>query len=213
MAKDAQRLARRPDAESGRPHPLRKDAQANQEKVLAAAVTAMLREGRQVPMATIAERAGVGVGTLYRRYPTREALLSALTERSFTLVRHLAEGVAERDEPAITSLERFLDGTIDHRDQLVLPLHGGPVELSETSARLRHGVHTAVAGILERGRRDRTLRSTVTTSDVVTFGAMLAQPLANVSGWDAVARRQKDIFLAGVAIASVPGDGARRGGH
>ena len=48
---------------------LRRDALANQERVLAAAVTAVLREGRQVPMATIAADAGVGVGTLYRRYP------------------------------------------------------------------------------------------------------------------------------------------------
>jgi AcrR family transcriptional regulator len=43
--------------------------------VLAAAVTAVLREGQQVPMAIIAAEAGVGIGTLYRRYPNREALL------------------------------------------------------------------------------------------------------------------------------------------
>ena len=63
--------------------PLRRDALANQERVLAAAVATLLREGRQASMATIAAEAGVGVGTLYRRYPSREALLSALTERSF----------------------------------------------------------------------------------------------------------------------------------
>jgi AcrR family transcriptional regulator len=56
---------------------VRSDAHANRERVLAAAVTAVLREGRQVPMGTIAADAGVGIGTLYRRYPNREALLEA----------------------------------------------------------------------------------------------------------------------------------------
>ncbi len=52
---------------SGRP--LRRDALANQERLLAAATAVFLREGHHVPMATIAAEAGVGVGTLYRRYP------------------------------------------------------------------------------------------------------------------------------------------------
>jgi AcrR family transcriptional regulator len=60
---------------SGDGRALRSDALANQERVLAAAVTAVLREGQQVPMAIIAAEAGVGIGTLYRRYPNREALL------------------------------------------------------------------------------------------------------------------------------------------
>lgn len=102
-------------------------------------------------MASIADLAGVGVATLYRRYPTREDLLSALTERSFTLVRDLAHSIAARDEPGIVSLERFLEGTIDHRDQLVLPMHGGPATLSAEAVRLRDEVHTALAEILDRG--------------------------------------------------------------
>jgi AcrR family transcriptional regulator len=60
----------------GRPaRSLRRDALANQEKVLTAALRVFLREGRHVPMAEIAAEAGVGVGTLYRRYPNRDALL------------------------------------------------------------------------------------------------------------------------------------------
>ena len=62
---------------------LRSDAAANRERILAAATTAVRRDGERVPMATIAEAAGVGIGTLYRHYPTRPALLAALTLRSF----------------------------------------------------------------------------------------------------------------------------------
>ncbi len=64
---------------SSRPHRRpRRDAEANRERVLAAAAAAMLREGRTVPLANIAAEAGVGVGTLYRRYADRQALLRAL---------------------------------------------------------------------------------------------------------------------------------------
>ena len=177
---------------------LRRDALANQERVLAAAVSVMLREGRAVPMATIAAEAGVGVGTLYRRYATREALLEALTERSFRMVLAAAEEAVARGGSAPDALDRFLDRTIEHRAELVLPLHGGPPELSPAARGLEGQVHRAIDRLLERGRVEGSIHADVTTNDVVIFGAMLAQPLSNASGWDATARRQQHLFLRGV---------------
>ena len=52
---------------------LRSDAAANRERILAAATIAVRRDREKVPMATIADEAGVGIGTLYRHYPTRPA--------------------------------------------------------------------------------------------------------------------------------------------
>ena len=178
---------------------LRRDALANQERVLAAAVTTLLRDGRQASMATIAAAAGVGVGTLYRRYPNREALLSALTERSFQKVLAVAEDAADQQGTAMAALDRFLDRTIEHRDQLVLPLHGGPTALSSAAADTRARVHATLEGVLERGREDGSVRAGITASDVIAFGAMLAQPLSGTPDWAHTARRQKMIFLAGVA--------------
>lgn len=176
---------------------LRRDALANQERVLAAAVTSMLRHGRQVPMAAIAAEAGVGVGTLYRRYATREALLEALTERSFRLVLAAAQEAAEQDGSGLDGIALFLDRTIDHRAQLVLPLHSGPGELSPRSAAVRDDVHHALALLLARGRADHSVRDDVTTGDVVIFGALLAQPLS--TSWERPARRQRTLFLRGLA--------------
>lgn len=193
------------EGQSGAPRALRRDAQENRERVLAAAVTAMLREGRQVPMATIAAQAGVGVGTLYRRYPTREALLTALTERSFSLVQDLAANCADRAESGRASLERFLEGSIAQRDQLVLPLHGGPLELSAEATRTQSEVHVALTRILERGRDDGTLGAGVSTSDVIVFGAMLAQSLPSLPDWDGLARRQLRLFLAAASLPARPG--------
>ena len=68
--------------------------------VLAAAVTAVLREGCQVPMATIAAAAGVGIGTLYRCYPTCEALpRSPDTPRFPLLQRRSGASAAEPEVP------------------------------------------------------------------------------------------------------------------
>jgi AcrR family transcriptional regulator len=178
--------------------PLRRDALANQERLLEAAVSAVLRQGLNVPMAVIAAEAGVGVGTLYRRFPTREALLDALTERSFLLVLDAAEEAAGADEPALRSLDRFLDRTIAHREQLVLPLHGGPVELSTTARETRARVHAALDRLLSRGREEGTVRPDLSAQDVVLLGAMLAQPLPNSLDWDRRSRRLKEIFLTGV---------------
>lgn len=57
--------------------PLRADAQLNKERILAAAEQAFLERGAGVSLDDVAKRAGVGIGTLYRRFPTREDLLAA----------------------------------------------------------------------------------------------------------------------------------------
>ncbi|HEY2593522.1 MAG TPA: helix-turn-helix domain-containing protein, partial [Chloroflexota bacterium] len=56
---------------------LRADAQRNRDKLLSAATQAFAAEGEDVPLEAIAARAGVGIGTLYRHFPSREALVCA----------------------------------------------------------------------------------------------------------------------------------------
>jgi AcrR family transcriptional regulator len=176
----------------------RSDALANSERVLAAAVTAILREGRQVPMATIAAEAGVGIGTLYRRYPSREALLEALTMRSFQLVLECAKGTEELDGPGLAAVSSFLDCVISHRDELVLPLHGGPVPAAPDTLAARTSVHQTLERLLDRGRCDGSIRVDATTRDVIVLGAMLAQLPDNPDGSQA-SRQLKAIFLDGLA--------------
>jgi AcrR family transcriptional regulator len=181
---------------SGRP--LRRDALANQERLLAAATAVFLREGHHVPMATIAAEAGVGVGTLYRRYPSRDALLESLTLRSFRLLVALAEEAEGLEGDALARLDRYWDLVIDERDQLVLPLHGGPPVTADDVRAERARLHACLRRLLDAGRRDGSIRADVDTSDIVLFGAMLVAPLPGASDWNAVARRQKAIHLDGL---------------
>jgi AcrR family transcriptional regulator len=178
---------------------VRSDALANRERVLAAAVTAILREGRHVPMGTIAADAGVGIGTLYRRYPKREALLEALTLRAFRLVLECAENAENLHQPGRATLSSYLDAVISHADQLVLPLHGGPIPTATETLAARSSVHQALQRILDRGQRDGTIRADATTRDIITLTALLAQRLPNDNGPDQAPRRLKAFFLDGLA--------------
>jgi len=177
----------------------RSDAIANRERVLAAAALAVKARGEKVPMAEIAQQAGVGVGTLYRHFPTRESLLAGLTHRSFHLALEHAQAAAGETGPAIESLRRFLEHTITRRQELILPMHGGPVLPDQETARLRAQIRAALEEVLARGRRDGTVRADVDAEDIIVSGALLAQPLPHVDDWDSVARRQAQVILAGLA--------------
>jgi AcrR family transcriptional regulator len=184
--------------------PLRSDAAANRERILAAATIAVRRDGERVPMATIAEEAGVGIGTVYRHYPTRPALLAALTLRSFHLVLDHARAAALSDEPAPVALTQFLEQTIAARDEFVLPLHGGPVIHDQKISALQHEIRNLLEQVLARGRRERTIRPDATPNDIILTGAMLAQPLPHTTDWDQLARRQARLFVAGLAASDPP---------
>jgi AcrR family transcriptional regulator len=180
------------------PRKLRKDAAQNAERVIAAAIRAGLAEGKFVPLAQIAADAGVGVGTLYRRYPNREALLEAMAVRAYRLILAEAEDALASGETGLDAIGRFLRQTFVHRDELVLPLHGAPMTGTE-SAELRRRMQQTMGAILERGHADGTVRRDVDAGIVVRFGAMLAQQMSNVPNWEAAAAQQRTVFLRGIA--------------
>jgi AcrR family transcriptional regulator len=79
--------------------PLRADARRNREKVLAAARAVFSEQGVDAQMDDVARRADVGVGTVYRHFPTKEALLHALTEELFDVIAAHARELLSHDDP------------------------------------------------------------------------------------------------------------------
>jgi len=79
--------------------PLRADARRNREKVLAAARAVFSEQGVDAQMDDVARRADVGVGTVYRHFPTKDALLQALTEELFDVIAAHARELLEHDDP------------------------------------------------------------------------------------------------------------------
>src|SRR5690242_16556125 len=160
----------------GSPREPRSDAARNRETLVRAATAAVHREGPRVPMATIAAEAGVGIGTLYRHFSTREELLGYLTHASFERVLANAEAAEATEATAVGALQRFIAAAISQRNELVLPLHGGPAPTWERTQAVREQVHRVIQRIIDRGRTDGTITRDVTPRDIVVFGAMLAQP-------------------------------------
>jgi AcrR family transcriptional regulator len=176
----------------------RRDALRNQQELIRAATAAVHREGLHVPMGTIAAEAGVGVGTLYRHFPTRADLLTQLTHHSFEQVLANARS-AERDGviPA-DGLRLFIEAAISQRNELVLPLHGGPPLTSPATIAVRQEVHRVIQRIIDRGIAEGTLRPGIRSPDIVVFGAMLAQPRPADPAWDTICRRLLTTYLRGL---------------
>jgi AcrR family transcriptional regulator len=183
------------------PRELRSDALRNQQELIRAATAAVHREGLHVPMATIAADAGVGVGTLYRHFPTREDLLSHLTHRSFEQVLANARAAERHGATATECLRLFIDAAISQRNELVLPLHGGPPPTRPATKTVRNQIRRIVGGIIDRGLADATLRRGITPQDIIVFGAMLAQPRPTDPDWDATCRRLLATYLRGLRRA------------
>jgi AcrR family transcriptional regulator len=79
--------------------PLRADARRNREKVLAAARKAFAEHGGEAQMDDVARRAKVGVGTVYRHFPTKEALLAALVFDTFASIAERSRALLELEDP------------------------------------------------------------------------------------------------------------------
>ncbi|MEA2150879.1 MAG: hypothetical protein QOD69_2709 [Solirubrobacteraceae bacterium] len=82
------------------PRPRRADARRNRERILAAATEAFTQSGLESQVEDIARRAGVGVGTVYRHFPTKDALVQALAEAHFARLADILEAALdERGDP------------------------------------------------------------------------------------------------------------------
>jgi AcrR family transcriptional regulator len=177
----------------------RSDAVTNREGLVRAAIAAVHRDGPRVPMATIAADAGVGIGTLYRHFPTREELLAHLTHRSFLQVLANAQAADQGASTGIDALRRFVQAAVDQRNELVLPLHGGPPVTAPPTLAVREQVHRTINHMIDRGRQDGTIKRDVTARDIITLGGMLGQPRRSDPGAEATYGRLLDTYLNGLS--------------
>lgn len=93
--------------------PLRADAQQNRDKILASAEDIFLERGATVSMNEVARHAGVGIGTLYRRFPTREDLLAAAYSARFVAFAEDMQARAEAAD-AVSVLRTYLEELVHH---------------------------------------------------------------------------------------------------
>ncbi len=153
------------------PHdkPLRKDAALNREKLLAAAVELFAERGTEGSLEEVAKRAGVGIGTLYRHFPTRDALVEAAYRNEVAQLRAAADELLAElppDRALEAWMQRFVEyGTAKRgmRDALHSIAGAGSDLFVDTRAQ----VTEAVAVLLAAGAEAGTLRRDVEAEDVL----------------------------------------------
>ncbi len=195
--------------DTSRTPPIRSDAVSNREEILRTAALVVNRQGPHVPMARFAEAAGVGVGTLYRHFPSREDLVGALQLRSFEYVRDAARDAAGLDASAPEAVQAFLHAVIRQRDSLVMPLKDG-LPLSDPALPvLQAEIRSSLRAVIDRGQVSGTVREDAAVGDVIVFGAMLSQQLPYIGDWEATAQRLVALFVRGISCEGAPaGDSA-----
>lgn len=154
--------------------PLRRDAERNRQRILEAARDAFAEDGLAVTLDEIARRAGVGVGTIYRRFPDKEQLIDALFEERMSEMVALAEAALRRDDGwdgLVGFLESATAAHADDRGLKEVALSG--VHGLERVARARELMFPLVTRLVSRAQEQGTLRPDLEPTDLPLLQLML----------------------------------------
>jgi AcrR family transcriptional regulator len=154
--------------------PLRRDAERNRARLLDAARALFAERGLDVSMDQIAERAGVGVGTAYRRFESREAIIEALFEDRMEQIVTLAEEALESDAPGL-ALGAFLERLVAMQaaDRGLKELFMRDVERYHRIAERRECIRPIVERLVRRAVDAGEVRPELTDGDMAVASMML----------------------------------------
>lgn len=175
----------------------RSDAERNRARVLQAARDLFAERGDDVQMADVARAAEVGIGTVYRHFPTRQALVEAAALHRFAELVAFVEQECLADEPH-RALGRLLAhvGEVLHRERGLSAAIEAAMGTTEPTGDTRSTLERLAADLVERGRKAETVRPDATVEDVYMIVCGLAAVVRTGSGnW----RRYNEIALAGLA--------------
>jgi AcrR family transcriptional regulator len=185
--------------------PLRADARRNHERVVDAARVVFAEQGREAQMDDVARRAGVGVGTVYRHFPTKETLIEALAIDRFERVIVVAKAALEREDP----WQAFLDtlwacAEILAADRAFTEIIGelrGPMPFSPEMER---DMNETFAELVRRAQASGELRPDMVVDDIPMFmcgiGAATRKSHRCPDAW----RRHLAIVIDGLRAGSGP---------
>jgi AcrR family transcriptional regulator len=179
---------------------MRADARQNRRRLLDAAISLILEIGGEPSRDAVAQRAGVGIGTLYRHFPDRQALLHAVVLD--VLDRTIAQGGAALAESAAgdEALRRYMHAAIDTGLGVVNVVHA-LLDTAEWPDR-RAAARDLLDRLIDAARRDGAIDDDVTATDIALATIRFSRPLAiglDAADERAIAHRQLDRYLDGLA--------------
>jgi AcrR family transcriptional regulator len=188
MTKNRSTTARKP----------RTDALRNRERILEVAKAAFTRQGANASLEEIAKQAGVGTGTLYRHFPTRDALIEGVYRNEVEKLAAAASRFAEKMSP-IEALRAWMLLLVDHiaAKHIIAPalnsIVGGPSRLYEGSRSMIQG---AIDELVKRAKRSGDLRRDLDAFDLLR-ALIGVSHVGSGADWQQSARRLVDILIAG----------------
>uniref|UniRef100_B0T067 Transcriptional regulator, TetR family n=1 Tax=Caulobacter sp. (strain K31) TaxID=366602 RepID=B0T067_CAUSK len=189
MSKESEVRSRKPRADSLR----------NRDLLLAAGKAAFTETGAEAPLEDIARRAGVGIGTLYRHFPTRDALVAAVYAREVEQLTASAEALLAQ-RPAGEALAAWLDQLIDYMatKRVVAPaLRADPGEGQKLYASSGAGIIAALRRLTDAASAAGDIRPDIGFEDVVRMMSGISQGYEQ-PGWEVSARRLLDVMMTGL---------------
>jgi AcrR family transcriptional regulator len=181
--------------------PLRRDAQQNRRRLLDAAAEVFAEHGLEAGVEEIARTAGVGMGTLYRRFPTKDALIAALVHDVLSTMLEIAQESTER--PDGTGLEHFLEAASSYQ-----AAHRGCLSRlwnADTEHDLVEEIRRLITAMLTDAERHGRVRAGITSMDVTIALWAIRGIIETTQGRAPEAwQRHLDIFMAGLRPASQP---------
>jgi AcrR family transcriptional regulator len=189
----------------------RADAVRNRERVLAAAKAVFSAGGPEASLEAVAKKAGVGIGTLYRHFPTRQDLFEAVYRREVQQLVELAEELQNAQHAPVDALRRWLRSNVEFvatkkgmSAALALTVQGSSDLAAFTFDRLTK----AVGALLDRAGAAGEIRSDISPEDLlralVGMCYMHDQP-----GWQKSVIRLVDVFVDGLRVQSKADRGSK----
>jgi AcrR family transcriptional regulator len=177
----------------------RADARRNREGLLEAAKSTFAEVGAEASLEEIARRAGVGIGTLYRHFPTRDAIVEAVYRREVQQLADAAPRLIESLPPA-EALRAWMRLFVDYiaAKRVIAPalkslVGGGSTLYADSSTR----INEAIALLVERARASGDIRPNAESADLLR--ALIGFAYVNSApDWEASARRLIDLLIDGL---------------
>lgn len=175
------------------PHRLRSDAQRNIDSLLEAAKAVFGTSGVDAPAKEIADRAGVGVGTLYRHFPRRSDLVKAVLQREIDACADAASTLSAAYEPGVALakwLYRYTEFLATKRG-LAAALHSGDPAFDALPGYFMERLGPALGSLLEAATASGEIRAGISSKDLLYAVANLCLPVAD----EGVAYSQRMVAL------------------
>ncbi|MFD7296508.1 TetR/AcrR family transcriptional regulator [Streptomyces sp. NPDC059897] len=187
-------------AEHDRSRRMRADARRNYERLLAQARIAFAEHGTGASLEEVARGAGVGIGTLYRHFPNRHALMSAVFEEAVSELLARSRALLDAPQPC-TALVTWLREIITHASEyrgLSRALMSASQDASSALARCSDPMREAGQALLSRAQRAGAVREDVSMTDLLQLTNAIALAAEETPSDPALADRLLRLTLRGI---------------